>query len=93
MEVDHTNNIRVSPKIVEIHTNNFSSWCHMFHVFAVRPGTSKIQFNFGNSSLRYDYNKIFKYKYKFVNRGNIIKHIIYIIKSTLFKKISLVVKR
>ncbi|XP_018567132.1 cystinosin homolog [Anoplophora glabripennis] len=52
MELNHTSDIRVSPKIVEIHTKNFSSWCHMFHVYAIKPGTSRIQFNFGNSSLR-----------------------------------------
>lgn len=52
MELNHTSDIKVSPKIVEIHTKNFSNWCHMFHVYAVKPGASRIQFNFGNSSLR-----------------------------------------
>ncbi|KAJ8922118.1 hypothetical protein NQ315_004052 [Exocentrus adspersus] len=51
LEVNHTSHVKVSPKFIEIHFNNFSSWCHMFHVYALKPGISKILFHFGNSSL------------------------------------------
>ncbi|KAJ8979831.1 hypothetical protein NQ317_014962 [Molorchus minor] len=54
LEVNHTVETKVSPEIVEIHTKNFSSWCRMFHVYASRPGISKIFLNIVNGTERHE---------------------------------------
>ncbi|KAJ8941110.1 hypothetical protein NQ314_010489 [Rhamnusium bicolor] len=59
MEVNHANDTKVSPKTVEIHSKNFSSWCHMFHVYAIKPGFSRISVHFDNSSLRDKVNDLY----------------------------------
>ncbi|KAJ8940303.1 hypothetical protein NQ318_012842 [Aromia moschata] len=50
IEVNNTDGTTVSPKIIEINTKNFSSWGHMFHVYAVKPGPSNIFLMFTNGS-------------------------------------------